>query len=214
MELDRPADALRRGIGRRGGWGAGATDDDDESSPNHGQLLVPDGAEFTFISAGAYHTCGFAGCPDIDQIRGYIPDEASVILDRDEEEIGRLFLVNRVVVSLDSLPEYVAQAIEATDLIAAVLDAGAHAFEDVGRIARQPAVDGEGVLHVPVGAHFGVFVEPVEGVSDDGDVLAVAVPVGRVAAERVIEVHVERQRQVHVAPGGRRRIVGVSRITA
>ena len=63
----------------------------------------------------AYHTCSFSGCPDIDQVQGYVPDEASVVVDRDNEEIGKLFRVNRVVVGLDSLPEHVPQAFVATE---------------------------------------------------------------------------------------------------
>ncbi|NIP78036.1 MAG: penicillin-binding protein, partial [Gemmatimonadetes bacterium] len=67
------------------------------------------------VLTAAYHTCGFAGCPPIDQVHGYVPDEASVVVDRDGEEIGKLFRVNRVVVELDSLPEHVPQAFLATE---------------------------------------------------------------------------------------------------
>ena len=68
-------------------------------------------AAVTFIVFfAAYHTCGFEGCPDIDEIRGYVPDEASLVLDRDDEEIGKLFRINRVIVGLDTLPEHLPQA--------------------------------------------------------------------------------------------------------
>lgn len=95
----------------------------DETSPPHGpfslrSVLVAIGtvAVVTIVVlSGAYLTCGYEGCPDIDEIRGYIPDEASVVLDRDEEEIGKLFRVNRVVVPLESLPEHVLQAFVATE---------------------------------------------------------------------------------------------------
>jgi 1A family penicillin-binding protein len=63
----------------------------------------------------AYQTCGFEGCPDIDQVAGFVPEEASVVLDRDGEEVDKLFRVNRVVVGLDSLPEHVPQAFVATE---------------------------------------------------------------------------------------------------
>ncbi|MBW3552124.1 MAG: PBP1A family penicillin-binding protein [Gemmatimonadetes bacterium] len=63
----------------------------------------------------AYHTCGFDGCPDLDGIRGYVPDEASLVVDRDQEEIGKLFRVNREIVPLDTLPEYVPQAFVAIE---------------------------------------------------------------------------------------------------
>ncbi len=72
-----------------------------------------------FIVAGvffaAYETCAFQGCPSVEQVSGFVPDEASVVLDRDGEEVGRLFKVNRVVVGLDSLPDYVPQAFVATE---------------------------------------------------------------------------------------------------
>jgi penicillin-binding protein 1A len=67
------------------------------------------------VLLAAYHTCGFEGCPDIEDVQGYVPDEASVVVDRDGEEIGRLYRVNRVVVTLDSLPEHVAEAFIATE---------------------------------------------------------------------------------------------------
>ena len=54
--------------------------------------------------------CGIKGCPDVDELKGYMPDEASVILDREGEEVGKLFQVNRTIIPLDSLPEHVAQA--------------------------------------------------------------------------------------------------------
>jgi penicillin-binding protein 1A len=67
------------------------------------------------VLVGAYNTCAFEGCPDIEQVQGYVPDEASVVLDRDEEEIGKLFRVNRVIVEVDSLPEHVTQAFIAVE---------------------------------------------------------------------------------------------------
>ena len=54
--------------------------------------------------------CGIRGCPDVDELRGYMPDEASIILDREGEEVGKLFQVNRTIIPLDSLPEHVPQA--------------------------------------------------------------------------------------------------------
>jgi penicillin-binding protein 1A len=57
-----------------------------------------------------WYRCGLRGCPDVDMLKGYMPDEASVLLDRDGTEIGKLFVERRVVVGIDSLPEHVAQA--------------------------------------------------------------------------------------------------------
>lgn len=62
------------------------------------------------VLLAAYHTCGFAGCPEIDQVQGFVPDEATVVVDRNEEEIGKLFRVNRSVVELSDLPEHVTEA--------------------------------------------------------------------------------------------------------
>lgn len=59
--------------------------------------------------------CGLEGCPDVNRLRGYVPDEASVLLDRNGEEIGQLFLVNRLVVPLDSLPPYLPDAFIAVE---------------------------------------------------------------------------------------------------
>jgi 1A family penicillin-binding protein len=69
------------------------------------------------VGAGAllWQRCGLRGCPDVDQLRGYMPDEASVIYDRDGEELSKLYLTRRVVVSIDSLPEHVLNAFVAIE---------------------------------------------------------------------------------------------------
>ena len=73
------------------------------------------------LAAGAvalftlYMTCGLRGCPDVRLLRGYIPDEASVVLDRNGVELMKLYRVRRVVVPLDSLPAYVPQAFVAIE---------------------------------------------------------------------------------------------------
>ncbi len=73
----------------------------------------------TLITAGvfvaAYETCSFRGCPSVAGISGFIPDQASVVLDRNGKEVAHLFKVNRVVVALDSLPDYVPEAFVATE---------------------------------------------------------------------------------------------------
>lgn len=51
--------------------------------------------------------CGLHGCPDIERLNGYVPDRASVVLDRTGAEIGRLFMMRRVMVRLGELPKYV-----------------------------------------------------------------------------------------------------------
>jgi 1A family penicillin-binding protein len=73
-------------------------------------------AVVTIVVLGvAYQTCGFEGCPPVEQVAGFVPDEASVVLDREGREVDKLFRVHRVVVGLDSLPEHVAQAFVATE---------------------------------------------------------------------------------------------------
>src|SRR5690606_41958092 len=51
------------------------------------------------LAAGAvvlftlYMTCGLRGCPDVRLLRGYEPDEASVVLDRNGAELMKLYRV-------------------------------------------------------------------------------------------------------------------------
>lgn len=71
-----------------------------------GVLLVLGGA-----AAGVlWQRCGLRGCPDVERLSGYMPDEASVVLDREGREIGKLFVTRRVVVPIDSIPEDVQNA--------------------------------------------------------------------------------------------------------
>lgn len=57
-----------------------------------------------------YQRCGIAGCPDVERLNGYMPDEASIIVDHNAEEIGKLYLTRRTVVGLDSMPKHVPAA--------------------------------------------------------------------------------------------------------
>jgi 1A family penicillin-binding protein len=67
------------------------------------------------VLAVGYHTCGFEGCPAVEQVAGFVPEEASVVLDREGEEVDKLYRVHRMVIGLDSLPEHVPQAFVATE---------------------------------------------------------------------------------------------------
>jgi 1A family penicillin-binding protein len=67
------------------------------------------------VLVAAYHTCGFEGCPPVEQVAGFVPDEASVVLDREGREVDKLYRINRVVVGVDSLPPHVPQAFVATE---------------------------------------------------------------------------------------------------
>jgi penicillin-binding protein 1A len=62
-----------------------------------------------------WQRCGLHGCPDVEMLRGYMPDEASVVVDRNGEEIGKLFVTRRVVVPLDSMPEHLPHAFVAIE---------------------------------------------------------------------------------------------------
>ncbi len=50
-----------------------------------------------------YQRCGLHGCPDVDMLKGYMPDEASVVLDRNGDQITKLFVTQRTVVPIDSI---------------------------------------------------------------------------------------------------------------
>ena len=67
------------------------------------------------LAASTWYTCGLRGCPDVAKARGYIPEQASVILDRRGTEIAKLYRVNRRVVTLDSVPKYVPAAFVAVE---------------------------------------------------------------------------------------------------
>src|SRR5918911_2671735 len=67
------------------------------------------------VGAFVWFRCGLRGCPDVDMLKGYMPDEASVLLDRDGKEIGKLFVERRVVIGVDSLPKHVLNAFIAVE---------------------------------------------------------------------------------------------------
>jgi penicillin-binding protein 1A len=88
-----------------------------ESGPVAPWRWVAAGALALFLAGCAvlWFRCGLYGCPDVEMLRAYMPDEASVVLDRDGTEISKLYLTRRTVVPLDSLPEHVAQAFVAIE---------------------------------------------------------------------------------------------------
>jgi penicillin-binding protein 1A len=82
------------------------------------RLLIAAGAVLLLcglIGAVLWYRCGIRGCPDVDMLKGYMPDEASVLLDRDGKEVGKLFVERRVIVGVDSLPEQVLNAFVAVE---------------------------------------------------------------------------------------------------
>ncbi|HEX6307353.1 MAG TPA: PBP1A family penicillin-binding protein [Longimicrobiales bacterium] len=62
------------------------------------------------VTAVLWHRCGLHGCPDVDMLKGYMPDQASVLVDRDGDEVAKLFVTRRTVVPFDSIPEHVVNA--------------------------------------------------------------------------------------------------------
>ena len=62
------------------------------------------------VATALWFNCGLRGCPDVDLLRGYMPEEASVILDRNGEEITKLFVTRRTVVPVDSMSEHTLNA--------------------------------------------------------------------------------------------------------
>jgi 1A family penicillin-binding protein len=60
-------------------------------------------------------TCGFYGCPSDAEIRAFQPSEGGRVLDRNGRLIGRLAVVRRVNVPIDSVPKFVQAAFIATE---------------------------------------------------------------------------------------------------
>ena len=60
-------------------------------------------------------TCGLAGCPSIEQLRGFRPSEGSRVLDRNGTPLGRLAYVRRINVPLERVPRHVRAAFIAAE---------------------------------------------------------------------------------------------------
>ncbi len=60
-------------------------------------------------------TCGLAGCPSIEQLRGFRPSEGSRVLDRTGAPLGRLSYVRRINVPLQRMPRHVRAAFIAAE---------------------------------------------------------------------------------------------------
>ena len=75
-------------------------------------FLAVAGAIFFDVWLG---TCGFYGCPSSAEIRAFQPSEGGRVLDRNGRVIGRLAVVRRVNVPIDSVPKFVQAAFIATE---------------------------------------------------------------------------------------------------
>jgi membrane carboxypeptidase/penicillin-binding protein len=60
-------------------------------------------------------TCGLAGCPSVEQLRGFRPNEGSRVLDRNGAPLGRLAYVRRINVPLARVPRHVRAAFVAAE---------------------------------------------------------------------------------------------------
>ena len=69
----------------------------------------------TLLFDGWLVTCGFHGCPSNAEIRAFQPSEGGRVLDRNGRLIGRLAVVRRLNVPIDSVPKFVQAAFIATE---------------------------------------------------------------------------------------------------
>ena len=60
-------------------------------------------------------TCGLAGCPSAEQLRGFRPSEGSRVFDRTGALLGRLSYVRRINVPLERVPRHVRAAFVAAE---------------------------------------------------------------------------------------------------
>ena len=112
--LERLADAAERRWARVSPAVHGALDWIGDHRPSGGQAasLAVGGLVVLFV---LWERCGLAGCPDVGSLTSYQPGGASVVLDREGEPFADLAPMRYEVVSLDSLPPYVAEAFVAVE---------------------------------------------------------------------------------------------------
>jgi penicillin-binding protein 1A len=67
------------------------------------------------LAVYTWQRCGLDGCPNVSRLSAFQPGGATVLLDRHGQRFADLAPVRRQVVSLKSLPEYVAQAFIAVE---------------------------------------------------------------------------------------------------
>jgi penicillin-binding protein 1A len=79
-------------------------------------LILAGGMAVVLLAFGfLWLRCGVRGCPDVDMLKGYMPDQASSLVDKNGEEIAKLFVTRRVVVPVDSMPEHLLNAFVAIE---------------------------------------------------------------------------------------------------
>ncbi len=71
------------------------------------------------LMAGAgwvvWERCGLRGCPSVDGLDRYVPDKASLVVDRNGAELARLYAIQRKIVPLEALPPWVPTAFVAIE---------------------------------------------------------------------------------------------------
>ncbi|CAN5636165.1 hypothetical protein BH23GEM9_BH23GEM9_06170 [soil metagenome] len=116
-DASTPADASKRPDAEPAGWPA--AEPGPRARGGRGRqigIIAGAGALVLLLVFGVlWQRCGLRGCPDVDMLRGYMPDEASVLLDRNGEEIAKLYVTRRVVVPVDSMPEHLQNAFVAIE---------------------------------------------------------------------------------------------------
>jgi 1A family penicillin-binding protein len=83
--------------------------------PFSAQTTVIAALGFVLAFGGLYSNCGVDGCPDVRTLTAYQPGGAPVLLDHNGQRFADLAPYERVIVSLDSLPEHVPQAFIAVE---------------------------------------------------------------------------------------------------
>src|SRR5688572_2290124 len=79
-------------------------------------LILAGGVGVVLLAFGVlWLRCGLRGCPDVDMLKGYMPDQASTLVDKNGQEIAKLFVTRRVVVPVDSMPEHLLNAFVAIE---------------------------------------------------------------------------------------------------
>lgn len=62
------------------------------------------------VGRALWERCGLRGCPSVERLDRFVPENASVVVDRHGGELARLYAIKREIVPLDSLPAYVPRA--------------------------------------------------------------------------------------------------------
>lgn len=76
----------------------------------HAKVLLITFGSLLLIFGVFWQRCGIRGCPDVSTLKGYMPDQASTIVDYRGQEFGKLFLTRHSIIPIDSMPEHIPNA--------------------------------------------------------------------------------------------------------